>query len=482
MSLFETVKDAIKHFRESEARKVVFRGFTGSMRNVSPARLILFSFAGAIVIGAFFLTLPISAAEGRLSLVDALFTSTSAVCVTGLIVVDTEKHLSMFGQGVVLLLIQMGGLGIMTYSTFFLFVFKRRYISQKGVQLLRETLSSGTPDVRKLMSAVFKVTIAFELWGFLLLYLVWNDVPGRPSIIWDCAFHSVSAFCNAGFSTFSQNLYKLRQIQSGVIIIMFLIILGGFGFSVLESMLYRREFKKVGMRSFPLQSKVVLATSGILILGGTILFWMLDAGTSNPQDGFFLTGFHALFQSVTARTAGFNTVHISQVTHLGLVLLMGLMFIGGSPGSTAGGIKTTTAAILFATLLGHLKHPEQPDVEIFKRRIPTGIVSRAFIILILALMAIISVTVILTVTERGRAGMWPPGQEKNFRLLFETISAFGTVGLSTGITPFLSIPGKLLITVTMFIGRLGPLTIGLALIQKKKRPLYRYPEEKIMVG
>jgi trk system potassium uptake protein TrkH len=383
---------------------------------------------------------------------------------------------------VVLILIQLGGLGIMTFSTFFVLMFRRTYMSQSSVIILRDTLTPGSPDLRKLLFAVFKVTIMFELWGMLLLYVIWKDVIPRERVWWDCLFHSVSAFCNAGFSTFGENLYRYRQIHAGCLVIMVLIVLGGFGFCVLDSLLYRKEYLKLGRRTLPLQTKVVLATSGALILSGTLFFWAVDGSHSLVKDNFFSGGFHALFQSVTSRTAGFNTVDFAGVSHLGLVVIMGLMFIGGSPGSTAGGIKTTTAAILFATIRSHLKSPGKPDVEMFRRRIPPENVSRAFIILVLSLLAVLIVAVSLFITERNGIKTWPPGQEPVLRIFFETISAFGTVGLSTGITPYLSKIGKLIISFTMFVGRIGPLTVVLALVEMKQPTQYHYPEEKIMVG
>jgi len=449
---------------------------------LSPSRVILFSFAGAIIIGTILLSLPVSSTGRPLYVEDALFTATSAVCVTGLIVVDTEKDLSFFGQAVVLLLIQLGGLGIMTFSTFFMVMFRRKFISQSGMQVLRATLSSGTPDIRKLLFAVFKVTIMFELVGTLLLYLSWRGHDPQDRLFWDCLFHSVSAFCNAGFSTFGENLDRFRYLTSGCVVIMALIILGGLGFFVLDSLLYRREYVKMGRRSLPLQTKVVLASSAVLIVSGALFFWALEGGNSMAKDGFFSGGFHALFQSITSRTAGFNTVDFSRVSHLGLVLIMGLMFIGGSPGSTAGGIKTTTAAIVFATIRSHLQSQQKPDVEIFRRRIPADNVSRAFIIFVLSLLAVLIVAILLSVTERGRIPTWSSGQEPILRILFETISAFGTVGLSTGITKYLSVFGKILVTLTMFVGRLGPLTVVLALVETKPTAVYRYPEEKLMVG
>ncbi len=457
-------------------------GKTQRHHGVSPARIILVSFAGAIILGTILLALPVSSRGKPLYVEDAFFTATSAVCVTGLIVVDTEKDLSRFGQAVILVLIQLGGLGIMTFSTFFVLVFKRRFISHSGVQILRDTLTPGTPDIKKLLLAIFKVTIAFELWGALLLYLLWRGYDPPERLWWDAAFHSVSAFCNAGFSTFSENLYRMRNIYGGCVVVMVLIVLGGLGFCVLDSVLYRREYVRQGRRAFPLQVKVVLSVSVILIVVGTLFFWALDGGHSVAREGFFAGGFHALFQSVTSRTAGFNTVAFTKVSHVGLVLIMFLMFIGGAPGSTAGGIKTTTAAILFATIRAHLRTPPRADVEMFKRRIPAENISKAFIILVMSILAVLIVAVLLSVTERARISTWQPGQEPVLRILFETISAFGTVGLSTGITPYLSIPGKILITIMMFVGRLGPLTIVLALVEEKQKVSYRYPEENLMVG
>lgn len=451
-------------------------------RDLSPSRIILFSFAGAIVVGALLLSLPISSTGKPLKMEDALFTATSAVCVTGLTVVDTEKNLSHFGQLVVLMLIQCGGLGIMTLSVFFFLIFRKTSISQSNVIILRDTLSTGTGDIRKLLFAVFKVTVMFELWGMLLLYLFWRNSVPKDHIWWDSLFHSVSAFCNAGFSTFSENLVRYRYIHSACLVVMLLIVCGGLGFVVWDSLLFRKEYIKMGRRTLPLHTKVVLATTAVLIVGGTLLFWAVDGNNSLAQDGFLSGGFHAMFQSVTSRTSGFNTVDFTQISHLGLVIIMGLMFIGGSPGSTAGGIKTTTAAILFATILSHLRHPGKPDVVMFKRRIVPENVSRAFVLLVLSMLAVLTITMLLFITERNSINTWPRGQEPVFRLLFETISAFGTVGLSTGITPFLTALGKLLLTLMMFIGRVGPVTAVLAMVETKSPGLYRYPEDKIMVG
>jgi len=451
-------------------------------REISPARIVIFSFLGVIVIGTLLLCLPVSSSGKPHKVEDALFTATSAVCVTGLTVVDTEKDFSFLGKTIILALIQLGGLGIMTYSTLFLLILRRKHISQNNVFILSGTLSTGTSDVRRLLFAVFKVTMMFELWGMLLLYLSWRKTLPADRVWWDSAFHSISAFCNAGLSTFSANISHVRQVKSGCLVIMGLIICGGLGFTVIESLLYRRYYIKSGRIVLPLQTKVVLTTTAFLIIFGALLFWILDAHNSLKNDPFFNKGFHALFQSVTSRTAGFNTVNLGRASALGIFLLTVLMFIGGSPGSTAGGIKTTTAAIIFATIRSLMKNPQKGDVEIFKRRIPADIVNHAFVIAVLSFALVSFVTILLTITEGVTMSAWPKGQEPILRHLFETVSAFGTVGLSTGITPHLSVMGKLLITMTMLIGRVGPLTVVLAMAEQKHISNYHYPEEKVMVG
>jgi len=428
--------------------------------------------------------MPFSAAGKPLSPVDALFTVTSGVCVTGLTVISVEKDLSFWGQAILLVFIQLGGIGIMTFSTFFLFVLRRSKLSFTGRETLYQTLTSGeTPNIYNLLFSVFKLTLIIEVIGSIGLFLCWySGSDGSVNhTIWDSVFHSVSAFCNAGFSTFTENLYRYRTNIPGVSIIAVLIILGGLGFVVLDELFYRRLTYSSSKRTphFSLQTRLVLIVTFILIVGGALVFYMFDVGNSLAGESFPVRVVHSLFQSITARTAGFNTVDIGRVSNLGLLLLMLLMFIGGSPGSAAGGIKTTTAAIIFVTILSHIKN--RRDVEVFRRRVPEGTVSRAFIILVMGLVVVTVFFGLIALVDKPLLTTHSP-QDPAVRLLFETVSAFGTVGLSTGITTLFNTPGKLLLIILMLIGRLGPLTVAVALIEQRERVTYRYPKEDIMVG
>lgn len=429
--------------------------------------------------------MPFSAAGKPLSPVDALFTVTSGVCVTGLTVISVEKDLSFWGQLILLVCIQLGGIGIMTFSTFFLFILRRAKLSFTGRETLYQTLTpGGTPHIYQLLFSVFKLTFLIETIGAIALLLCWYPARYKAPFsqtLWDAVFHSVSAFCNAGFSTFTENLYRYRTNIPGVLTIAILIILGGLGFVVLEEIFFRRlkYSKEKRIRPLSLQTRLVLLVSLILIVVGALMFYILDVGNSLAGESFPAQVVDSLFQSITARTAGFNTVDIGQVSNLGLLLLMFLMFIGGSPGSAAGGIKTTTAAIIFATIVSHIKN--RRDVEMFRRRVPEGTVSRAFVILVMGLVVVTFFFGLITLVDKPLLATHSP-QDPAIRLLFETVSAFGTVGLSTGITPLFNTPGKLLLIVLMLIGRLGPLTIAVALLEQRERVSYRYPKEDIMVG
>lgn len=429
--------------------------------------------------------MPFSAAGKPLSPVDALFTVTSGVCVTGLTVISVEKDLSFWGQLILLVCIQLGGIGIMTFSTFFLFILRRAKLSFMGRETLYQTLTpGGTLHIYQLLFSVFKLTFIIETIGAIALLLCWYPARYKAPFsqtLWDAVFHSVSAFCNAGFSTFTENLYRYRTNIPGVLIIAILIILGGLGFVVLEEIFFRRlkYSKEKRIRPLSLQTRLVLLVSLILIVVGALMFYILDVGNSLAGESFPAQVVDSLFQSITARTAGFNTVDIGQVSNLGLLLLMFLMFIGGSPGSAAGGIKTTTAAIIFATIVSHIKN--RRDVEMFRRRVPEGTVSRAFVILVMGLVVVTFFFGLITLVDKPLLATHSP-QDPAIRLLFETVSAFGTVGLSTGITPLFNTPGKLLLIVLMLIGRLGPLTIAVALLEQRERVSYRYPKEDIMVG
>ncbi len=464
-------------------KKKIFQRFINS-----PPRLIVSSFIIAIFIGWILLMMPFAAADKHLSPIDALFTATSGVCVTGLTVIDVEHQLSFWGQLILLVCIQLGGLGIMTFSTLFLFILRRSKLSFAGREALHQTLTPmGTLNIQQLLFGIFKITILIEFLGAVILFISWNygAETGTAMTAWNAIFHSISSFCNAGFSTFSENLYRYRDNTVGVITIAGLIIVGGLGFVVLEEIFFRRlrflhPTPSTDYRPFlSLQTRIVLLASLFLIASGALFFFVFDIHTSLAGDSLPEKILHSFFQSITARTAGFNTVDIGNVTNIGLLLLMGLMFIGGAPGSAAGGIKLTTAVVIVMTIISHIRN--RPDVELFHRRLPESTVSRSFIILVMGIgmvilffgmLSIVNVPMLETQTS----------QDPALRLLFETVSAFGTVGLSTGITPYFHVPGKILIIILMLIGRLGPLTISVALIEQSERLRYRYPKSDVMVG
>ncbi len=411
----------------------------------------------------------------RLNLVDALFTATSATCVTGLTVVDTGQQFTLFGQLVILLLLQVGGLGIMTFSIFFTVLMGKR-MSMADKLVMQDTLQYFELDnIGRLIKRILLVTLSIEVLGAIPLFLRWRAGMGAEKAFYYAIFHSVSAFCNAGFSLFPKGMEPFQHdiiINLGMIS---LITLGGLGFVVLMDMtrFFMLKLKKKSCR-LSLQSKVVLSTSLGLIITGTLLIWLLEL--NNPAtDGTFLS---CLFQSVTARTAGFNTLPIGALSTTSLIIIIILMYIGASPGSTGGGIKTTSFTIFVATLRSMVYDREQ--VHLFHRTIPRKSIHKVAAIIGLSAFLIIMATIALILTEKNQAF----GAQKGYplRILFEVVSAFGTVGLSTGITPMLSKLARFFVTLIMFIGRIGPLTLALALGRIKTPPSYKYPEGRITVG
>lgn len=438
-----------------------------------PAKILMLSFLAIILIGTALLMMPRSVQPGKaLSLIDALFTATSATCVTGLIVVDTGQHFSQVGQIIILALFQIGGLGIMTYASFFAFIF-RRNISLREKSLMRDILNyENLGLISKLIAYTVLFTVAIEALGALFFYngLAHLNIPTGEKI-YSAVFHAVSSFCNAGFSIYSDSF---TQFQNNYLILLtsaVLIILGGLGFPVLLNMLGMRlgTFGR-GKGWLSVQSRLVLALSGILWVAGMLFFLLVEnhatlAGLSWPEK--LLNSF---YQSVTARTAGFNTVDIGLISLPMAVFFLLLMFIGASPGSTGGGIKTTTLGILFAGVWSTIRGRNR--IELFKRNIPYPILNRSLVIVIFSALFIFTAIVILSFTE-----------ELPFPdLIFEVFSAFGTVGLSRGITSLLSETGKVIIILTMYFGRLGALTISLALISPKEKYHYDYPSENVMIG
>jgi trk system potassium uptake protein TrkH len=444
-------------------------------RPLSPPQVLAVSFGGLILIGTALLSLPAASAPGSiLSPVDAIFTATSAVCVTGLIVVDTPTALSPFGQLVVLTLIQAGGLGYMTLSTVVAVALGKR-MSLVERLALREALNLESMEgLVRFALTVFRVTAVFELAGALILTWRWSSRFPLGEAAYLGLFHSVSAFNNAGFSLFSTNLMNYRADPVVNATVAGLIICGGIGFLVLTDVGRARRW-----RALSLHTRVVLAATAVILSSSTLLIYLLER--SNPatlaplgQGEAWMTAF---FQAVTTRTAGFNTIDIGSLAHPTLFLMMALMFIGGAPGGTAGGIKVTTLSVtvvaLWATIRGRL------EAVIFKRRLPPDLVARAFFISLIAFLALNLVTATLLVVEH----------QTLLPALFETTSAFGTVGLSmsgadsvTSLSGTFSVAGKLLMTGMMFMGRVGPLTLAVAVVGRRQTERLRYPEGKVLIG
>jgi trk system potassium uptake protein TrkH len=436
--------------------------------NLSPPQVLVLGFAAVILAGALILMLPVSSRSGQATdFLTALFTATSAVCVTGLVVVDTGTYWSTFGQAVILALIQIGGLGFMSMATFF-FILMGRRIGLKERLIIQESLNQlRVAGVVRLVRAVLLFTVLTEGFFAVILSLRFYFDYGFPRCLWLGLFHAVSAFNNAGFDLMGDFRSLTGYVSDPVVTLSVatLIILGGLGFStVMELYNYPRT------RRLSVHSKLVLRVTGGLILCGALLFGLLEWGhilRDLPLSGKILASY---FQAVTPRTAGFNTVDIGHLNAATQFLIIILMFIGASPGSTGGGIKTTTFALLGVTLLSLSRGKE--DVEVFRRRIPPRQVYKALSVTLWAILLVSTVTLLLCVTEGG-----------NFlAALFETVSAFGTVGLSMGLTPELTPLGRVAIILTMFAGRLGPLTLAYAFAQRRHKTAIRYPEEKIMVG
>ncbi|MFH1748821.1 MAG: potassium transporter TrkG [Planctomycetota bacterium] len=441
-----------------------------------PEGLMAASFALLIFVGTVLLVLPMAHVSGRVNLLDALFTATSAVCVTGLIVVDTGQDFTRFGQVVILVLIQFGGLGIMTFAALAAQMFGRR-VSFRSQAVLADTFyqREAAGALKKNLKRIVALTLVLELAGAWLLYLDFRHTANGHPPLFSAVFHSISAFCNAGFSLNSESFTLYRGHFLTMFTVIALIVFGGLGHTVVLETI-RRIGGRLWRRSrlpvqWSLNTRVVLVSSAALIAVGTVFLLVLGLGEDEPGWSELLP--NALFQSVTARTAGFNTIEISALPTASLLVLIGLMFVGGSPGSCAGGIKTTSIAVGYAYLRSKIR--STPDVALFGRRLPRSIVARAVVIGGLAIIWNALGCVILAATELPQCGF--PFES----VLFEQISAFATVGLSTGITSQLTVIGKLWIVLTMFVGRLGPLAMALAVTPPRTADV-RHPEERLMIG
>lgn len=446
-------------------------------RRITPPRALVSSFAALILLGSGVLMVPGMTGPIGLKYIDALFTATSAVCVTGLTVVDTGTAFAFPGQAAILAMIQLGGLGIMTFSVFF-YRLAGRSVSLWSELAVRESLSyHPDQDVSGLVRSVIVWTLMIELVGAILLFIAWsNDYPPLEAVYLS-VFHSVSAFCNAGFSLWADSLTRYRTHLGVNLIVVALIVAGGLGFIVLTEL---GAMSYIRRRRLTLHSKLVLWTTGLLILGGTAMFMTLEWDNVLKGLGFKDRFAISLFQAITPRTAGFNTIDFSHLTNATLLMTIMFMFIGGSPGSTAGGIKTVTAALMASLAVSRWRGFSQPNV--FRRSVPGEIVSRALTIVLIS-GAVVAVSVTLLLITQTWDMDHTQTRDLFVQLVFETFSAFGTVGLSMGATGNLTVMGKLIIIVTMFMGRVGPLTVALALMRRSAEGKnYHYGSEDVMVG
>lgn len=437
-------------------------------RLLNPSLILVLGFGFLILMGTILLNLPIASKTGEsIGFINALFTASSSVCVTGLVVVNTANHWTTFGHVIIILLIQIGALGFMTMATVIaLFLGKRISLRERLVikeQLNQESMSG----LVRLTKYVIIATLTIEAIGAIFLSMKFIPTYGIKKGIWFSVFHAISAFCNAGFDLLGDSLVSYSGDWIVNLTITSLVILGGLGFGVYIDIKNKKSFKKL-----QLHSKLVITISVILLLVGSIGFFVLEYNNLGTIKDLSLSekGLISYFQSVVARTAGFITVDLNFIHESTAFFLIILMFIGGSPGSTGGGIKTTTFGILALTTLSVIKGNK--DVEIFKKRIATDIIHRALAIVSISFLVIIMVSLILTITEDVRF----------IDILFESTSAFATVGVSRGITGNLSNIGKLIISLTMYIGRVGPLTMGLAFASRSSSKNYRYSEGNILVG
>lgn len=437
-------------------------------RHLSSFQIIIFGFAAVILIGTFLLMLPLSAKSGQVTpFNEALFTSTSAVCVTGLIVHDTATYWSVFGQAVILILIQIGGLGVVTLAA------SIALISGKKISLMqRSTMQEAIAapklgGIVKLTGFIIKITFAVELLGAVVMAPVFCNDFGLKGI-WMAVFHSISAFCNAGFDIMGTPDNKFASLTAYVnhpvinITVMLLIIVGGIGFLTWEDI----KTHRLHLKLYRMQSKVILTISAILIFLPALYFFFFQYNNEAMDKRIF----SSMFQAVAPRTAGFNTTDLTAITGAGQYIIIILMLIGGSPGSTAGGMKTTTVAVLFSNALAVFRRKEES--HFFKRRIDDSIIKHAATVLMLYITLFSAGALIINIAEGIPMSS----------CLFETASAIGTVGLTLGITPSLGVVSQGVLILLMFFGRVGGLTLIYAALAGVRKNVSKLPQEKIMVG
>jgi trk system potassium uptake protein len=470
--LFSSILSIIDHKQSTLERSTADMGLLYRL-NLKPAQVVLVTFSLIILVGSFLLILPIAAApDKQISFIDAFFTATSATCVTGLTTLSLSDNFSIFGQVVVLVLIQIGGLGIMTLSSS-LTILLGRNLAMKQKIVMQDLLDiSSMSDLLEMIINIIKYTLIIELWGGIILTIAFYfEGQEFGMAIYNGFFHSISAFCNAGFSLFNNSLesFGSNSLVSGTISV--LVILGGLGFIVIKEMKHAIKHRW-SFVNLSVHTRVVLITNlGLIVLGALVIFFSeylhsLDA--YGLMDKIQIS----IFQSVTTRTAGFNSISLNNLYPHTLYIMTLFMFIGASPGSTGGGIKVTTFAILIQSVTATLKG--RKNVEFFDRTIPNQVVVRAISVIIISLILISAFIFTMMAIEADKSFMM---------IFFEVISAFATVGLSLGITAHLTLFGKLAIIVLMFIGRVGPLTLVLAFGQSSKsKGQVEYPTGRLMIG
>lgn len=448
------------------------------LRGIPPVRLIVASFLLVILAGAFLLTLPVASRTGQpTAFIDALFTATSAVCVTGLVVFDTWIHWNIFGQVIIILLIQIGGLGVITFTTGFTLLLRRK-LGLRDIQLATENTSGETINIARLIKMIFIFTAACESIGALLLMLRFVPDYGARGI-WIAVFTAISAFCNAGFDIlgFVMEFGNLIPYVGDPLVCLTvggLIVIGGLGFVVISDIYNSRitpRLHKQEPSHLNFHSTLVLIMTGVLIVSGTILFFFCERDNTLRGMNFGTQLNASLFQSISPRTAGFSTVDIAKEHDFTKIITVILMFIGASPAGTGGGIKTTTFVVLLATVLSVMRGEE--ETTILRRRIERATVYRSLAIFSVALCVVLVTTGIILTADPDITGV---------DALFEATSAFGTVGLSASVTPTLSNISKFFVSCTMFIGRVGPVSLGLALALHKNHRGTILPEGRVIVG
>ncbi len=441
------------------------------------SRTICLGFLAVIAVGTLLLLLPFAHSDGSWGgLVTSLFTATSAVCVTGLIVVDTGSYFTFWGQLVILALIQVGGLGYMTATTFLLLLLGRRFGLRDKIALQQSLDTKGMSGVVSLVQSIIAMTLIFELSGAFALTALFIPRVGLDQAIWFGVFHSISAFNNAGFSLFSDSMVGYATSLPMNIVIPLLVIMGGIGYQVIMELYMWMRDRLTGCIEcivFPLNFKIVVSTTIALLVFGTLAFFLVEYHNPNTLGSANFGGqlLMAWFLSVIPRTAGFNSIDYGQMTTAGLFLTIAFMFVGASPGSTGGGLKTTTVRVLFSTTKAVLQGKE--EVLCYRREIPTQLILKAVGVVFGSITAVVISTIFISISD----------PELDFiKILFETVSAFATVGLSTGITASVSTTSKLILIGTMYVGRVGVLMLMSAIVGDSDPSSVNYPEENLLVG